>query len=110
MPRTTLQVNFRLTVPTEEYRDLCAAAAPVIAEVPGLHWKLFTLDAGRSAAAGIYLFDDRASAEAYVAGPIVGGLREHSGIADLTIRLMDVDEVLSQLTGPADERSEGESR
>lgn len=99
MQRTTLQVNFRLTIPTDDYLALCAGAAPAIAQVPGLHWKLFTLDEQGSAGAGIYLFADRASAEAYVAGPILGGLKDHPGITDLSIRVLDVDEQLSEITG-----------
>jgi hypothetical protein len=100
MARTTIQINFRLELPVEEFRSLCAGAAPEIAAVPGLQWKLFTLDEDDAAAAGIYLFDDRASAEAYVEGPIVAGLRGHPGIVDLSIRLMEVDEDSSRITGP----------
>jgi hypothetical protein len=110
MQRTTLQVNFKLDFPTEDYLALCATAAPAIAKVPGLLWKLFTLDEDHSTAAGIYLFADRASAEAYLATPIVGGLRDHPGITDLSVRMMDVDEELTKFTGPPNERSEGVSR
>src|SRR5215468_7577818 len=107
MQRTTLQVNFKLSVPTQDYRTLCATAAPAIAKVPGLHWKLFTLDERASTAAGIYLFGDRASAEAYVASPIIAGLRDHPGIGELSIRIMEVDEALSRITGPAREQKQG---
>jgi Putative mono-oxygenase ydhR len=110
MQRTTLQVNFKLAFPAEAYRTLCATAAPAIAKVPGLLWKLFTLDEDDSTAAGIYLFADRVSAEAYLATPIFGGLRSHPGITDLLVRVMDVDEELTQFTGPTNERSEGASR
>lgn len=99
MARTTIQVNFRLKLPVEDYQALCAGAAPAIAEVPGLEWKLFALDREDTAAAGIYLFADRAAAEAYVEGPILGGLRGHPGIADLSVRMMEVDEGLSRITG-----------
>lgn len=110
MQRTTLQVNFALRLPTEDYRALCEHVAPAIARVPGLAWKLFTLDEKAATAAGLYLFADRASAEAYVASPILGGLRAHPGIAELSIRMMSVDEELSQITAPDRERTQGESR
>jgi hypothetical protein len=100
MGRTTIQINFKLELPVAEYRALCSDAAPAIAEVPGLQWKLFSLDAKARAAAGIYLFDHRAAAEAYVEGPIVHGLRNHPGIADLSIRMLEVDEGSTRLTGP----------
>jgi hypothetical protein len=104
--RTTLQVNFKLRMPVDQYLALCAAAAPAIAEVPGLQWKLFTLAKNDDAAGGVYLFADRASAESYAAGPILGGLRDHPGIRDLSIRLMDVNEELSHVTSLARSRSE----
>lgn len=110
MQRTTLQVHFKLRLPTEDYRALCAHVAPAIASMPGLHWKLFTLDEKTSTAAGLYLFADRASAEAYVASPIIGGLRAHPGIAELSIRMMAVDEEASQITAPDRERTQGDSR
>jgi hypothetical protein len=106
MQRTTIQINYRLTIPTEDYRALCADAAPAIAKVPGLEWKLFALgDDGRSAA-GIYLFTDRSSAEAYVQGPIIEGLRSHPGITDVSIRMMELEEEASRITGPSRARAE----
>ncbi len=110
MQRMTLQVHFKLRMPIEDYRALCAAVAPAIANMPGLHWKLFTLDEKESTVASLYLFADRASAEACVAGPIIGGLREHPGIAELSIRMMAVDEELSKITAPDRERTQGGSR
>lgn len=100
MARTTIQINFRLKLPVEDYQAMCVSSAPAIADVPGLQWKLFALDGEDAAAAGIYLFADRAAAEAYVEGPILGGLRSHPGIADLSIRMMELDEGLSRITGP----------
>jgi hypothetical protein len=99
-------MNFRLMLPVEDYRTLCADAAPEIADVRGLQWKLFVLDREETAAAGIYLFADRAAAEAYVEGPIVAALRSHPGIVDLSIRMMEVDEDLTRITGPGRQATE----
>jgi hypothetical protein len=100
MARTTIQIHFELRMPVEEFLALCSGAAPAIAEVPGLQWKLFTLDREKKTAAGIYLFADRAAAEAYVDGPIVDRLRSQPGIAGLSIRMMEVDEASTRITGP----------
>jgi hypothetical protein len=100
MARTTVQINFKLKLPIEEYQALCTGAAPAIADVPGLQWKLFALDREDTAAAGIYLFADRATAEAYVEGAILDSLRSHPGIADVSIRLMELDEGATRVTGP----------
>jgi hypothetical protein len=45
-------------------------AAPFLA-VPGLQWKIWLDGADERRAGGIYLFADRAAAEAYVNGPCV---------------------------------------
>ena len=82
--------------------DLAAALqglAQSINEEPGFLWKIWTEDAAAGQAGGIYLFRDRASAEAYVA--------KHSarlgqfGIRDPRARIFDVNPALTRLNhGP----------
>lgn len=62
-----LQVDFPYAGPwgpamTEAMRGL----AQSIAEEPGLLWKIWTENPATNEAGGIYLFSDRASAEAYL--------------------------------------------
>lgn len=63
-----LQVDFPYPGP---WGDAMTAAmrglAESIAEEPGLLWKIWTENAERGEAGGIYLFADTASAEAYLA-------------------------------------------
>lgn len=69
--------------------------------VPGLQWKIWLDGEEDRRAGGIYLFDSRASAEAYVNGPIVARMRANPEIADLQIRIFDVRERMTAITnGP----------
>jgi len=76
-------------------KDLAAS----IAQETGFLWKIWTEDAKAREAGGIYLFKDRASADAYVA--------EHTarlgqfGITGIRAKVFDVNTALSAITkGP----------
>lgn len=69
--------------------------------VPGLQWKIWLDGEDERRAGGIYLFDTRAAAEAYVAGPIVARMKANPDITDLQIRIFDVRERMTAITnGP----------
>lgn len=75
-------------------------AKPFLA-VPGLQWKIWLDGEEDRRAGGIYLFDSRAAAEAYVAGPIVARMKANPEITDLQIRIFDVRERMTAITnGP----------
>ena len=66
--------------------------------VPGLQWKIWLDGEEERRAGGIYLFDSRASAEAYVNGPIVARMKSNPDITELQIRIFDVRERMSAIT------------
>jgi len=69
--------------------------------VPGLQWKIWLDGEAERRAGGIYLFEDRAAAEAYVAGPIVARMTANPDITDLQIRIFEVRERMTAITrGP----------
>jgi hypothetical protein len=101
MSAKLLQINYRLNIPLETFRQEFGPAARDIADVPGLRWKLWIADPGRSEAGGIYLFDDEASLTAYLQGPILAALRSHPAFSDLSIKTFEILEDESALTrGP----------
>jgi hypothetical protein len=101
MSKTILQVQFNYTMPVTEFEGVCEHAAPAIADMEGLLWKIFLLDAERQTAGGHYLFQSRAAAETYLAGPIIAQLRQHPGIRNLTVRLYSIQESPTKVTrGP----------
>lgn len=69
--------------------------------VPGLAWKIWLDDEEERRAGGIYLFDTRASAQAYMDGPIVARMKANPDITDLQVRMFDVRENMTAITrGP----------
>ena len=66
--------------------------------VPGLQWKIWLDGEEERRAGGIYLFADRAAAEAYVNGPIVARMKANPDITDLQIRIFDVRQNMSEIT------------
>jgi hypothetical protein len=97
---TLLQIDFPLSGPWgEEMAEAFADLARLIADTPGLRWKVWTENEATGESGGIYLFDDEASARAY--------LDEHTrrlegfGITGIRARIFDVNEPLTAITrGP----------
>lgn len=91
-----LQVDFAFPGPwgaaaTEALEGL----AESIATERGLRWKIWTENPDTREAGGIYLFDDRASAQAYL--DMHGKRLQASGIAHIRAKLFDVNEALSAI-------------
>lgn len=89
-----LQVDFPFDGPFAE--EMAQALRPLAEDIAGeeqLRWKIWTEDADGRQAGGIYLFDDRAAAQAY--------LDKHSqrlqaaGIRNIRSRIFAVNQALS---------------
>ena len=90
MTQQILQINGRLVVPAEEFEKKATPDdAQFFAGVPGLLWKLWIIERERGEAGGIYLFEDEATFQAYVDGPIVAQLRELPVWTDLSVKGFD---------------------
>ena len=98
MAQKIVQINFKLHVSAADYVQACAPLAQPVADVAGLRWKVWLMNEAEAEAGGIYLFDDDRSAQGYLAGPIIGGLRAHPGLSNVSIKLFDVMEELSLVT------------
>lgn len=97
MALTLLQIDFPANGP---WGDAMAEAygplAEVIAETPGLLWKIWTEDEATQRAGGIYLFAERDAAAAYLA---VHTVRLASfGITDIQAKLFAVNAPLTAIT------------
>lgn len=88
-PKVSLQIQFDLRSPAE-YREIADHVAGAIAGVPGLLWKIWILDEERSRGGGVYLFEDRAAAMAYLEGPIVARLRGNPAVSGVEVTLFEV--------------------
>ena len=97
---TILQVDFPFPGPWGgDAVGALTDLANVIAQAPGLRWKIWTENAGEGMSGGIYCFDDEESAQAYMA--------EHEarltnfGITGIRAKFFDVNEGLTAINhGP----------
>jgi hypothetical protein len=80
----------------EDLGDACADLAQDIAHQPGLIWKLWGENRDGRRAGGVYLFDTRAAAEAYVAKhrPRLAAF----GVTDPGLSVFDLNLPLSRAT------------
>jgi hypothetical protein len=109
MTHYALQINFELNVKPEVYLSACEHVVNAVADVPQLEWKLWILSDDGKRAGGWYLFRDRAAAEAYADGPIIGRLRESGMPRNMELRVFEAVESLTGRTGarvlPAPDRA-----
>lgn len=93
---TLLQIDFPYPGPWgDEMTAAMRGLAQSIAQEPGLLWKIWTENAERQEAGGIYLFTDPGSAQAY--------LTKHTqrlqgfGVTGIQAKVFEVNAALSQL-------------
>jgi hypothetical protein len=99
--KTILQINFKFSVSPAELAEAFGPLAQPIAEVPGLRWKIWSLNAAESEFAGIYLFDDADSVQAYLEGPIIDAVSKHPALSDISAKQFGVIDEFSTITrGP----------
>jgi hypothetical protein len=92
-----LQLNFHFHVAPAEYERAMAPLAEGVAAVPGLHWTFWLLNAREREAGGIYLFADEPSLEAYLAGPIIAGLKSHPLLSQFSLKTFEPMESVSSV-------------
>jgi hypothetical protein len=98
MSATVLQINFKFNVSPTELAEAFGPLAEPIANVPGLRWKIWSLNEATSEFAGIYLFDDKDSAQAYLEGPIIAQVSAHPALSDISAKQFGVVEEFSAST------------
>ena len=86
MPARILQINFKFNISPAELAEAFGPLAEPIAKVPGLRWKIWSLNGAESEFAGIYLFDDAESAQAYLGGPIIAQVSNHPALKDTSAK------------------------
>lgn len=102
MSGRVLQINFKFNVTQAQYEQAVAPLAAPIAAVAGLRWKVWITNAQESEAGGIYLFQDEATANAYLAGPIVAQVVSHPALHSFSVKQFDVMPDVTETTrGPA---------
>ena len=95
-----LQVNFEYPnmSPAMMAANNTAERAKPFLDVAGLLWKIWLNTEGGPKVGGLYCFDSRAAAEAYLAGPIVARIKANPEVANLTTQIYAVTENPSRVT------------
>lgn len=106
MGRVIAQVNYSTDYAQERPREEKRAMAESRATIPGFIWKVWLRNEEEGRGGGIFLFEDRASAEAWLAAR--ADRKFHPATKDITVELFDVDEELTRISkGPIDLVPEG---
>ena len=96
-----LQLNFNFSVTKEEYEQAVSPLADKFANVPGLKWKIWILNPDKSEAGGIYLFENQASLDEFLAGPLAKTVTSHPALSDFSVKQFGIMEDITKITrGP----------
>ena len=97
MPKI-LQVNYRLNIPVADFLQNSGPVADIIANAGGLRWKIWLANDTEKEGGGLYLFEDEASLQAFLDGPVVAKLRGHPAVTEVAVKRFDVPAELSATT------------
>jgi hypothetical protein len=95
-----LLITFRTSIPLDQLEQPFSDYAQALRLMPGLVSKAWLHDG--DTVGGFHLFDDRSSADSYLASDLASGLRATDGFDDFEVRGFDVLDELSALTGIVD--------
>jgi len=101
MSKTILQINYQFTSSLADFTALVTPMAEPISGVPGLVWKIWLMNEADHEAGGIYFFESRDAAQAFVGSEAVQGFAAHPTITNVNAKMFAPDEALSKVTrGP----------
>ena len=90
MTQKILQVNLKFSIPKAELEAAWLPVAQPIAEVPGLLWKIWLMNEKEHSAGGIYLFENEAALQAYMAGPIVAAMMVSPVLSNIEAKVFNM--------------------
>ena len=95
---TVLHLRFKLRVPPKVLLAQSREAATIMASVEGLIWKIWVSQEKEFEMGGIYLFANRATAEAYLNHPAIQAFCSNPAVVSTQSQLLAVESSLSALT------------
>lgn len=96
-----VQMGFKLSIPSGEFRQSAASIARALAEVPGLRWKIWLLNEAAGVAGGVCLFEDEISRDAFLSSELAAQIQTAPFHRGMEIKLFDVMPEVTALTrGP----------
>ena len=79
-----LQINFKFGVTRAEYEELASSLSQAFAEVPGLVWKIWTLNEAESEAGGVYLFDTPEALQGFLSSQLAADVQGHPAVSEFS--------------------------
>lgn len=108
MAERMVQLNLRFGVSGSEYENAVAPLAERFAALPGLRWKIWIINEAEQEAGGIYLFEDQASVNSFLEGPLAAEVTSHPALSNFSVKQFDVMGSLTEIThGPVKVLVEG---
>ena len=101
MQQMLIMVRYRVAGDHAHFRHDMSKAAAMIAELPGLSWKIWGFDNDFGTGLSAYLFESEATARAFLSGPVIERLRSRPDVTEVTFDVAPVDRALSATTGAA---------
>ena len=93
-------INFNLKDMTDAgFRSLANEAAPAFTSVPGLLGKTWLADAGTNTYGGLYIWEEEAAMQAYLASDLGKGVVGNPHFANLTSRDFEVLSAPTAISG-----------
>lgn len=93
-----LQINYQLESGISDFLSQSKPVADILANFPGLRWKIWLKNDDENQGGGIYLFENSEALKSFVQGPVVAKLRSHPAIADISLKEFDIPQDLSSIT------------
>lgn len=91
----------KINISVAELKPAWLDAAQPIADTPGLRWKVWLKNEAEREVGGIYLFDDEASLQAFLNGPIVAATKASPAIDSVSVKQFSIMEAHTAITrGP----------
>ena len=99
-----LQINIDHKITAEQFAagaEDTKEFARLVARQPGVLWKIWIGDEGRSEVGGIYLFESDQAAQNFLNGPVYAQIKSNPGFTKVHSKLFDVNEECMRITRPA---------
>ena len=101
MPVQILVMHFKFDTSPAEYLHAMKPLVDDILNARCLRWKIWLINEAQCTAGGLYLFDDPACLQAFLASPLMDRLQHHLCFAEVRAMLFDVLDAENRTThGP----------
>ncbi|MBW4550772.1 MAG: YdhR family protein [Aphanocapsa sp. GSE-SYN-MK-11-07L] len=96
-----LQINFKYTTSTSDFKKQMLDVAPHLASVKGLKWKIWSIDETNQEASGYYLFENETTLNAYLKNVFFVGMENNTTVNNIVVKKFEILEEPTAMTrGP----------